>query len=299
LIRAAKRWGRVVNQGETVNKLFGRVLAQAAAACAAFGIAMSAAAQEGPSPARMDPDKMAGLELTPAPNDGFIDILVEGELEFRVATLFSGEELRVVIFESTPATTDHRTRPLEYDEFVLVLNGKLILAEQNGRAQEFVPGDAVVLPMGYNGTWEMQGTYRELAVILQQPGSGAEEGGSPVRLDPDNMAGLGLTPIPNDAFADILVEGALEFEIARLFSGVDMLAVVVESTPAKTDHRNRPLEYDEFVLVLNGKLVLTEQNGAVHEFRPGNALVVPKGYTGTWEQQGTYRELALIGQSRP
>ena len=27
---------------------------------------------------------------------------------------------------------------------------------------------------------------------------------------------------------------------------------------------------------------------------PGDALVVPKGYTGTWQQLGTYRELALI-----
>jgi uncharacterized cupin superfamily protein len=64
--------------------------------------------------------------------------------------------------------------------------------------------------------------------------------------------------------------------------------------PATTDRRNKPLEYDEFVLVLNGGLVLTEQNGRVQEFRPSDALVVPKGYSGTWEQQGTCRELALV-----
>ena len=271
----------------------------AATTVAAVALANAhALAQDSPSPVRMDPDKMAGLGLTPAPNDGFIDILVEGELEFQVASLFAGEELRAVIFGSTPAKTDHRNRPLEYDEFVLVLNGKLILAEQNGRVQEFTPGDAVVLPKGFTGTWEMQGDYRELAVVPQQPDEITEEGGSPVRMDPDSMAGLGLTSIPNDGFIDILVEGELEFTIANLFSGEDLRVVVVESTPAKTDHRNRPLEYDEFVLVLNGRLVLTEQNGRIQEFTPGDALVVPKGYTGTWEQQGTYRELALIGQSR-
>ena len=121
---------------------------------------------------------------------------------------------------------------------------------------------------------------------------------SPVRMNADNMAGLGLTPIPNDGFTDILVEGELEFTIARLFQGAELQVVVVESTPAKTDHRNRPLEYDEFVLVLNGKLVLTEPNGTKHEFTPGQAFVVPKGYTGTWEQQGTYRELAIIATER-
>lgn len=125
----------------------------------------------------------------------------------------------------------------------------------------------------------------------------AQESPAPVRMDPDKMAGLELTPIPNDGFVDILVEGELEFEIASLFDGEELQVVVVESTPAKTDHRNRPLEYDEFVLVLNGKIVLTEPDGTVHEFTPGQAFVVPKGYRGTWEQHGDYRELAIIAQS--
>ena len=37
-------------------------------------------------------------------------------------------------------------------------------------------------------------------------------------------------------------------------------------------------------------------NRSSHEFTPGNAFVVPKGYTGTWEQFGDYRELAVIKQ---
>jgi hypothetical protein len=152
-----------------VNSHRKRIIARGAFAAACVAASLSAGAQDD-APVRMDPDSMAGIGLTEVPNDGFIDILVEGELEFRVANLFEGAELRAVVFESTPAKTDHRTRPLEYDEFVLVLSGKLILTEQNGRAQEFLPGEAVVLPKGYTGTWEMQGNYRELAVIAQQPG---------------------------------------------------------------------------------------------------------------------------------
>ena len=72
--------------------------------------------------------------------------------------------LSVLVFESTPATTDHRTRPLDVDEFVLVLSGKLILTEQNGVVQEFTPGQMVVLPRGYTGQWKMEGNYRELAI---------------------------------------------------------------------------------------------------------------------------------------
>jgi uncharacterized cupin superfamily protein len=31
-----------------------------------------------------------------------------------------------------------------------------------------LPGDSLVLPVGYTGTWEMQGNYREIAVVAQK-----------------------------------------------------------------------------------------------------------------------------------
>lgn len=128
------------------------------------GIAL---AQGDTAPVRMDPDKMAGLDLTAVPGTAYEDILVEGTLAFRVATLFAGEELRVSVFESTPATTDHAMRPLDVDEFVLVLSGKLILTEPSGTRHEFTPGEMVVLPLGYTGKWTMEGNYRELAITAQ------------------------------------------------------------------------------------------------------------------------------------
>jgi uncharacterized cupin superfamily protein len=127
-------------------------------------VSASTLAQDDLSPVRMDPDKMAGLDLIATGGGAYEDILVEGELEFRVATLFAGEELRVSVFESTPATTDHATRPLDVDEFVLVLSGKLVLTEPDGTRHEFTPGEAVVLPLGYTGKWTMEGNYRELAI---------------------------------------------------------------------------------------------------------------------------------------
>ena len=128
----------------------------------------AAPADEGAVPVRLDPEKMAGLDLTSIPPDAYADILVSGELNMRVATLFEGTELRVSIFESTPAKTNHRTRPTDVDEFVYVLSGKLILTEPGGTVHEYLPGDALVLPIGYTGTWEMQGNYRELVVLMQK-----------------------------------------------------------------------------------------------------------------------------------
>ena len=143
------------------------------ARCVALSLSLAVAAtpafaQQSPKPVRLDPDKIAGLGLTAIPPDAYQEILVGGELNMRVATLFEGAELRVSIFESTPAKTDHRTRPTDIDEFVYVLSGKLILTEPNGTVHEYLPGDSLVLPVGYTGTWEMQGNYRELVVLAQK-----------------------------------------------------------------------------------------------------------------------------------
>jgi uncharacterized cupin superfamily protein len=136
--------------------------------CAAGLAAPNALADDTVAPARLDRDKMAGLGLTAIPPDAYQDILVAGELNMRVATLFEGKELRVSIFESTPAKTNHRKRPTDVDEFVYVLSGKLILTEPSGKIHEYLPGDSLVLPVGYTGTWEMQGDYRELVVLSQK-----------------------------------------------------------------------------------------------------------------------------------
>jgi uncharacterized cupin superfamily protein len=151
-----------------MRKPFARALGGAFTAYATISTLTTALAQDSPSPVRLDPDKIAGLNLTAIPPDAYQDILVAGELNMRVATLFSGKELSVSIFESTPAKTDHRTRPTDIDEFVYVLSGKLILTEPNGTRHEFTPGQSLVLPVGYKGTWEMQGNYRELVVLMKK-----------------------------------------------------------------------------------------------------------------------------------
>jgi len=126
-------------------------------------------AQNATSPVRLDRDKIAGIGLTAIPPDSYKDILVAGQLNMKVATLFSGKELNVSIFECTPAKTDHRTRANDSDEFVYVLSGKLILTEPNGAVHQYQPGDSLVLPVGYTGTWEMQGNYREIAITAKKP----------------------------------------------------------------------------------------------------------------------------------
>ena len=51
---------------------------------------------------------------------------------------------------------------------------------------------------------------------------------------------------------------------------------------------------DEFVWMVSGELVLTPKGGEAVTYGLGEGVVVPKGFIGTWETRGNYRELIII-----
>ena len=117
-----------------------------------------------PTPTRMNPDKIAGLGLKK--EEPFIpaDDVLEGEHKPRGEVLFRGDELIIEVYEDEAATFAI-TKPFPFDEFVMVVSGKLILTDAADRVQEFVAGESVVVPKGFTGIWKMEGNYRELIAI--------------------------------------------------------------------------------------------------------------------------------------
>ena len=155
----------------------GRIGYLGLALCAALLVAGPVAAEEGrgeamkevkvqtaPSPVRMNPDKLAGVDL-PA-GEPFIapEAVLEGSHRPRGEMLYRGKELTMEIYEDDPATFAI-TDPFPFDEYVLVLSGKLILTDAGGQVHEFVAGDSLVVPKGFTGIWKMLGNYRELIAV--------------------------------------------------------------------------------------------------------------------------------------
>jgi len=134
------------------------------ALCALLLLSVSAVADDTVRAVHMDPEKLAGINLPAeepfvAPED-----LIEGNHEPRGEVLFYGEQLIAEIYEDDAATFDF-SEPFTFDEFVLILSGKLILTGSDGVSQEYVAGDSLVVPKGFTGTWKMLGDYRELVII--------------------------------------------------------------------------------------------------------------------------------------
>ena len=134
------------------------------------------------------------------------------------------------------------------------------------------------------------------ALLLFAAAAAAEEENigapAPVRLDADKLAGLDLEefePFPKE----MVLSGRSKHSYHTFFSGEEVVVEVYEAEAAKLKI-DEPWPYDEFIYVLSGKLVLTDATGEVTQFVAGQSLVVPKGFLGTWEMQGNFRELVVI-----
>jgi len=113
---------------------------------------------------KLDPEVLAGLGLDAQEPYMDPEDVLDGNHRPRGKIPYYGEQLVVEIYEDDPATMRF-DEPFIYDEFVMILSGKLILTGTDSSPQEFTAGDSFVIPKGFTGTYQMLGNYRELIVI--------------------------------------------------------------------------------------------------------------------------------------
>ena len=116
----------------------------------------------------------------------------------------------------------------------------------------------------------------------------------PIPIDRGLLAGEGLTAgdlsetdnegiTPEDESAD--------FRTHNFHTG-NIMVSVYEAGPGKV--RIEGSVYDEFITILQGRLILTPDVGGEYEYKAGDSLIVPKGYQGGWEMPERYRELIVV-----
>ncbi len=77
--------------------------------------------------------------------------------------IYEGENV-VSVWDGGPAKLIIET-PFPYDEFIVVLKGELILSDNAGNSATYKPGDMLMVPRGFIGSWYMTEEYRELVII--------------------------------------------------------------------------------------------------------------------------------------
>jgi uncharacterized cupin superfamily protein len=116
----------------------------------------------------------------------------------------------------------------------------------------------------------------------------------PIAVEQSFLDGIGLvTNAPSEREDNIEVQDGEHIEnSSHIFHTGKIMVAVYQAGPGKVHIDNAA--YDEFVHILEGRLILTPDDGGTFEFKKGDSLVVPKGYTGYWHMPEKYRELIVI-----
>ena len=69
---------------------------------------------------------------------------------------------------------------------------------------------------------------------------------------------------------------------------------VWEAGMGKSVLKNFP--FTEYVLMISGRVVVTEENGTSNTFEAGDTFVIPKGWSGTWDiKERMKKQIVRIG----
>ena len=136
---------------------------------------------------------------------------------------------------------------------------------------------AMLLVGSLIGNGVAESTTNVLGISQSHANTLKPEGTPIVRLDRDRLEGNNLGEFaPYEPESGDLIARGYEY----FYSEDENLGIGVwESKPGKMTYTD--LEYDELMLVLDGSLVLTNEQGKTETFTQGEGLVLPRGWTGT------------------
>ena len=118
---------------------------------------------------------------------------------------------------------------------------------------------------------------------------------TPIAIETSFLEGRGLTKVDMSEFDGENVKRDDDFTSESYkhdFYLGKILVAVYEAGPGRVYIDGAV--YDEFVQILEGRLILTPDGGDPVEFKQGDSLVVPQGYKGYWHMPERYRELIII-----
>jgi uncharacterized cupin superfamily protein len=204
------------------------------------------------------------------------ELLASGQPELRGVELFSAPEdgVSVGLWSATPFVTAGGPYPV--DEFMVLLEGCVIIRLPDGRSQTVRAGDSFFIPKGLDCKWDQPETVRKIYVIFE---NGVVDPSATVPLKIDPEAVLAHSPGPSPA---ILI-GAEPRHSAKL-SYVDASGQFSVGVWATTPYSRMPVTFSrhELMHLLVGEVTLTAAGAAPRTYRAGDTFFVKRGCVVDW-----------------
>lgn len=171
-------------------------------------------------------------------------------------------------------------------ELGIVEAGELRL-QGDGFDLQLSAGDCFVVPRGVHVRWHHRGQLRRLFMAFPGLEACSDMPKVPVRLDLSRS--LSETSPPA---ASVLVTPTPKAWSETLFSVANLRIGLWQCEP----YARKQVEpaYTELMFILEGAVILTAEQGSLHEVRAGETVVVPKGATNAWTSEETVRKVFCI-----
>lgn len=232
------------------------------------------------------------------------DMVLSGTNEHWQKILHEGEFV-IALYEAMPATIDVAI-PYTYDEYVLVLEGSVVLTSTEGVRQEYQTGDQFLVPQGWTGTWEMPSRFRELIIVETDQWEASDSLLAALFASPPKAGSSAPAVLP--LLANTLQQAELDslppWPEGVVLTGTNahgqkvlhegQLVSVLYGAEAALLEVGAPFPYDEYVFVVEGEVILTSKGGSPKTFGVGDSFLVPKGWMGTWDMPVKYREKIIV-----
>lgn len=172
------------------------------------------------------------------------------------------------------------TRP--YHEVSIIIDGIAEVVDPDGTARHAGPGDVLVTPRGSSGTWRNVTAVKKFWAICE-----AEEEAPGTRVVGSDSA-LDWQEVPRPE-GDTAPPGE-EALIWRSEDG-NFSCGFWRRGPEQGDMQP---PYHEIAYVLEGEVLVTEPDGAVHEVGPRDVLITPDGSRAVWKSLSPVRKFWVV-----
>lgn len=164
----------------------------------------------------------------------------------------------------TGITNEFENFPLE--EFIFWMNGKAIVEPKGEESFPIYTGDYFIQAKGFQGKWnfvDIGGVHLELSLVAKN------------RPDAAIKSPISKALVINQ---DIL-SGVLKPDNGLFYEGPELTVRVLNAKEELLDNISR----ERMIHILNGILIITDEEQIDHHFYPGDFVILPKDFDCTFE----------------
>lgn len=196
--------------------------------------------------------------------------------------------LQIGVWHATPFVT--KLAPYSVTEYMMVLDGGVVIRDENGTDHAFNAGDEFLIPKGAKVSWRQSQEIRKIYAILDDPAE--QPGANPqvIRLDP--AAPLNRIDDLGDPaqFVGGQVPNQHQFPVFENDRGLNV--GYWDCTPM---HKH-PVTFPrtELMILHEGRVTIGDGSGHGTTFGKGDAFVIPQGASYRWDSDVYVRKTFVI-----